>query len=261
MEALGYLDVIYQNIINYILVYTRIISLFYGFTILRKQMVTSKILLSLTAVLSFYVLIILKLPKFNVEMVSISFFLHSIVQVLLGIFGAIILNVVFEIFTGIGQLISTQIGLAAASLFDPKFGMITSLTNFYILSATMLFFMMNGHLALFKIIITSFDYVPVSVTIFNFKGNIIFNYASIIFRGAVLICITLIAAIMMTNICLAVMSKFAPQFNLFSVGLNMSLMIGLICIYLTFDSVISHGNDYITNGLLLLRQYYQGIAS
>jgi len=261
MDSVVYLQLIYTNIVGYILIYTRIISFFYAFTIFRKQIVATRILMSMTSLLALYVLLFFKPKPINLELISLGFFMHSIVQVLLGICGALILNIVFEIFTALGQVISTQIGLTAASLFDPKFGMITSLTNFYILCATMLFFMMNGHLLLFKLLMNSFNYIPVTTMVMNFKGNLIFNYATIIFQGSVLISITLIAAIMMTNMCLAVMSKFAPQFNLFSVGLNMSLLIGLVCIFLTFDSVVSHGNTYIARGLELVQQYYQGVSS
>jgi len=164
------------------------------------------------------------------------------------------------VFISTGQIISMQIGLSAASLFDPKFGMITSLTNFYLVVAMILFFGMNGHLMIIDVIVNSFTLVPANAFISNFHGDAIFKYSSLIFLGGVLISMTIISAILITNICLAVMSKFAPQFNLFSVGLNMTLVIGLVCVYLTFNIVVNRGSAYMQDSIGNYSSFFKGLA-
>lgn len=261
MDILSHIEIIYSHFINYALIMMRIFALLYTFAVFRKGMATIRIISVLSSVLALYVLFMSPQKAFLSDTISIEFFLLMTVQAMIGFVAGLILNLTFEIFTAAGQIISAEIGLSAASLFDPKFGNITTLTNFYVITATILFLAMNGHLIIIEAIVKSFAVLPVDVLIANFKGNVVFKYASIIFVGGVLVSITIIAAILMTNICLAVMSKFAPQFNLFSVGLSMSLIIGLICVYLTYHIVIDRGEQYIHSGINTYMSYLMSLAA
>jgi flagellar biosynthesis protein FliR len=44
---------------------------------------------------------------------------------------------------------------------------------------------------------------------------------------------------------LAIMTKFAPQFNLFSIGINMQVVLGLLCIYLTYHLFVDGSTKVI----------------
>ncbi len=256
MNTIGLMETIYNNILNFTLIFTRIYTLFFTISIFRREMATVRLLVSLSMLLALYALLLAKPAPLSMEIMSLKFIFQEIIQTLIGFTSGMLINIAFELFSSTGQIISTQIGLSAASLFDPKFGMITSLTNFYIVVAMIIFFGMNGHLMIIDVAVKSFITLPVDKTIANFHGNTVFNYSSIIFMGGVMISITIIAAILMTNICLAVMSKFAQQFNLFSVGLNMSLIIGLVCIYLTFNTATRLGGEYIKESLYNFSGYF-----
>jgi flagellar biosynthesis protein FliR len=52
--------------------------------------------------------------------------------------------------------------------------------------------------------------------------------------------------VLLCNITLAILSKLAPQFNLFSVGINIELLLGLFMIYLTFTAFVYHSKDSIS---------------
>lgn len=260
MNTLGLLELIYSHFINFILIFTRIFVLFYTFSVFRREMATTRIMVSLAVILSLYVVMLADSRALNYELLSLQFFMRELVQVIIGFSAGLILNISFEIFSALGQIVSAQIGLSAASLFDPKFGMITTLSNFYIITATIIFFLMNGHLSIIEFVIKSFNTLPVDMLILNFKENIIFKYAGIIFTGSVVTSITLIAAIMMTNICLAIMSKFAPQFNLFSVGLNMSILVGLVCIFLTYQVMVDRCESYLQSAISLYSSYFMSLG-
>jgi len=261
MEILSSLEVIYSQFINFTLIMMRIYTLLYTVTVFRRAMATVRILAVLSAILSIYVLLIAQPKPIATDAMSVQFFLLMIVQGIIGFAAGTILNITFEILSAVGQIVSAEIGLSAASLFDPKFGNITTLSHFYLITATIIFLSMNGHLLIIDAIVKSFIALPVDVVITNFKGNVIFDYAGIIQRGSVLISITIIAATLMTNICLAIMSKFAPQFNLFSVGLNMTLIIGLICVYLTYYIVVDRCDQYIHSGINAYTSYLFSLAA
>ena len=261
MESFANIESIYGHIVNFMLIMTRVFAVLYTFVLFRREMATSKIMLSLSAIISMYVLMLTPEKPLVEDIFSVTYLFKTTNQLLIGFVAGTILNICFEVATGFGQIVSSQIGLTTASLFDPKFGMITSLTNFYLMVCMVIFLMMNGHLLVIEVLVHSFKALPVDNITLKLNYMSVFYFASIIFSGSVLISMTVIAAIMMTNICLAIMSKFAPQFNLFSVGLNMTMIIGLVIVYLTFDNVSSRFSEYITIVINNFSSYFQMVKS
>ncbi len=261
MDSYFFLDKLYPLIINYMLITTRISTFIFTFNVFRKGMASVKALVALAFIMSFYVIMLYDHSSIKIDVLSLHYFMATITQIVIGFCGGLILNIAVEIFTAVGQLVSTQVGLSAASLFDPKFGMITSLTTFYIITFIVIFLSMNGHLIMLQAIVNSFKVLPVSVLVTNFHGEAIAKFSSIIFEGSLLISLTIVSAILMTNLSLAIMSKFAPQFNLFSVGLNMSILIGLVCVYLSFELMVDKSHDYVGDVITFLMSYMNEIGS
>ncbi len=261
MQALLYLEQIYQNIIGYSLIFTRVFAALYTISIFRRDMATTRFVITLSAVLSFYVLGMVKIDQTVATSLSLGLLMQTMQQALIGFASGLVINLIFEIFISAGQIASMQIGLSTASLFDPRFGMVTSLSQFYLIVGMVLFLSMNGHLILIEAVVNSFVAIPIGKSIHNFLGGSLFNYAGIIFVGGVAMSIIILTITLLTNICLAVMSKFAPQFNLFSVGINMTLVIGLITLFLSFNLIADRGAEYIQQGLDALMHYYKNVGA
>lgn len=261
MELLSDLDKIYSSMQSFILIMTRIVVLLLTFNIFRRGMASAKLITSLSAILSLYVVLLSNQTIDQSNVLSLSYFMQSITQVLLGFIGGVILNLAMEVVTIVGQIVSTQLGLSAASLFDPRFGMITSLTNFYIITFIILFFMMNGHYIIIKTVVDSFEYLPVTRIILNYNGLEIIQFAGIIFTGAIMMVISLMGAILMVNFSLAIMSKFAPQFNLFSIGLNISILVGLVCVYFSFEMLADKTHDNLVAVLNYYANYFKSLVT
>ena len=81
----------------------------------------------------------------------------------------------------------------------------------------------------------------------------VLSYSSVIFSGSIMLSMTIVITILLTNISLAVMTKFAPQFNIFSIGINMTLIMGLITIYVTYNLFLNQGGHIIVDGLNYLQ--------
>lgn len=255
MNILSYIPLIYAKFGLFILVFTRISSMFTTFILFRRDYVNSRIVISLSGVLAIYVVVADQMPYANLDLYSIKMLSQVFFEMFMGFVAGFILNVVFEVFSGFGQLVSTQIGLGMASLIDPKLGSITTLTHFYSFSAILLFLFLNGHLFIIEMILDSFSTIPVGKVFFPNKIiSEMLSYSGIIFYGSVMLSISIIIAIMLTNFALALMSKFAPQFNLFSIGINLSLIIGLLYVYFSF-SMFSEKGSVLIQGCLDLLQH------
>ncbi len=260
MEILGLFTQIYPKFAIFVLIFTRLFAFFYTFSMFRREMASMRLLVTLSFVLACYVLMLAKSVVVTDNLLSLVFFLHAMVQFVIGFASGLIMNIILEVFSAIGQIVSMQIGLSAASLFDPKFGVITSLTHFYVMVGTIIFLEMNGHLMMIDTLVRSFSVLPVGVLLTQFYGSSIASFSSIIFSGSILVSMTVIAAVLMTNIAMAFISKFAPQFNLFSIGLNVSILIGLVCITLSFQIYIDHGHAVINEILSFFRHYVIGLG-
>lgn len=233
--------------------FTRISAFLSTFILFRRDSITLRITISLSAILAVYVVLIDPTKQASTDVLSIPIFIQMLYQVFIGFISALILNIIFEVFVALGQIIATEIGLSIASLMDPRFGGITSLTHFYVITTSLIFLLLNGHLFALKAIVDSFVALPLYHT-FVPKTLItdILTYSSIIFSSSVLLSITIIMTVLLTNISLAVMTKFAPQFNLFSIGINITLIIGLFSLYLTFDVLVEKTMVLIQEGLQFL---------
>lgn len=260
MNLLQNLPLLYEKIDTFILAFTRISALFSTFVFFRREFLNARIIVALSAILALFVIIYNGSSTVNYDMVSIKMLIDSVTQFFIGFLSGLILNIVFEIFTALGQIVSTQIGLSLASVIDPRLGSISNLTQFYIYSITIVFLSMNGHLFVIKTIMESFATLPLGhVFDYHFLLKDIFNYSGIIFSGSLLLSVTVILAILITNFSLALMTRFAPQFNLFSIGINITMILGLFCVYLTFNLFIDRGSSILQQGFAFLSNLIGGL--
>lgn len=257
MEIIQLIPQIYEKFAMYVLIFTRIAAMLTTFVLLRRDLITGRVIIALSSILSIYVLLLYPSAQITYDVFSLQSLIHMLFQALLGLVAGIILNIIFNVFIGVGQIISTQIGLGMASLIDPRFGYITSLTHFYMITTTLLFLYLNGHLFAIKSIVDSFSIMPV-----NYEAmpsdllHSVLIYAGIIFKGSVMLSITIVVVLLLTNIALAIMTKFAPQFNLFSIGINMELVLGLFCIYITYHLFVDSSMTLIRE---CLNYFYQAM--
>lgn len=252
MDIIQIIPTIYGKFILFVLIFTRISSMLTTFVLFRRDLLTARVIIALSSLLSIFVLLNFPQPDIKFELFSVAILSRLFIQAIIGLISGLFLNLIFEVFIVAGQVVSTQAGLSIASLIDQRFGFITSLTHFYIITMTLIFLSLNGHLFILKALVDSFAVMPVDhVFVPSSMMAQLLSYSSILFSGAVMLAITIIIVLLMTNIALAVMTKFAPQFNLFSIGINLELLIGLFCVYATYQYFVNESSSLIRDSLLL----------
>ena len=83
---------------------------------------------------------------------------------------------------------------------------------------------------------------PVKETLENTNAKIVFlgDYINIGFR----ICLPIFCAMLITNCVLGIMAKVAPQMNMFAVGIQIKLLMGLMVMFLTVG-MLPYISDFI----------------
>jgi len=210
----------------------------------------------LTAKLGLAVSISLLVAPFNfnaplLQALSADMFVITLNQVLIGVAMGFILQIVFSMFVIGGQVVAYQMGLGFAQMVDPQSGtQVPVISQFYIIFITLLFFSFNGHLAVFDTLIDSFKLLPISQEGLHSSGIWeIIDWSKHMFLGGVSIALPAIAAIFMVNLTFGLVTRSAPQFNIFSIGFPITIVTGFLIIYITATTIYPHFSEQLSQSL------------
>ena len=156
-------------------------------------------------------------------------------QTLIGIAMGLVLRVVFATLDLMGEIISLQMGLSFATFFDPLAGGQTAVVGeFLTLLATLVLLSLNGHLLMLDALARSFEWLPVTATLPH-KGGwmVLVRFGASIFASGLLMALPVVTALLITNIALGVLTRAAPQLNLFAIGFPITLTVGFGVLLLT----------------------------
>lgn len=156
-------------------------------------------------------------------------------QGLIGIALGFTMRLVFAGIDLAGELIGLQMGLGFAVFYDPQnASQLPIVAELAGLLALLIFLAANGHLMLLALLAESFSVLPVGATALRATGWLaLLQGGASIFSIGVLLALPLISALLIANIALGVLTKVAPQLNLFAVGFPLTLMAGFIMLALT----------------------------
>lgn len=150
----------------------------------------------------------------------------------------------YMIFTAIyvaGELIDMQIGFGVVNVIDPVSNIQVSITSTFYFILCMLFFLLcNGHHVLIRALFNSYDYIPIGKAVFGdgLQSRIIEVFGGV-FLIAFKIAAPILAAILVTDVALGVLSKTVPQLNVFVVGMPLKIILGLAVLVLTMPLFVS----------------------
>lgn len=163
-------------------------------------------------------------------------------QVLIGLATGFILQMAFSAIVIGAQTIAMSMGLGFATAVDPQNGVqVPVLSQYYLTLATLIFLALNGHLLLVQLLVDSFRTLPVGMAGLSANGLWdIVNWGGRMFAGAVLIALTGIASMLLINLAFGVMSRAAPQLNIFGVGFPVMMGAGFIVIMLSLPGLTPH---------------------
>lgn len=195
-------------------------------------------------------------PLPDVEMMSYQGLVISMQQVLIGLVSGFIVQLVFGVVVFAGQAMAYSMGLGFASMVDPQSGQqIPVLAQFYIIVSTLIFLVLDGHLMLIRMVLDSFNTVPIAVDGLE-QAEIwsVIAWSSRLFASGLLLSLPVMASLLMVNVSFGVAARAAPQLHIFSVGFPVTLMLGLLLIWLTLPNLLQRFTGVMADGYGLLEQ-------
>lgn len=178
-------------------------------------------------------------------------------QILIGLGIGLILRFIFSAVAMAGQTISYSMGLGFAMMTDPQSGLqVPVIGQFLSILASLIFLSLNGHLAMIEFIARSFEVAPIgglgpSPDAFQ----VIIRWSSIIFSAGISIAMPAMIALLNINLLLGIMTRVAPQLNIFSVGFPVTLMMGIIIILVTLPTLLPAFQRLMTEAFQVAAQF------
>lgn len=175
-------------------------------------------------------------------------------QLMIGIAMGLAIRIVFSAVEMAGHIMGLQMGLGFATFFDPQNStQIPIMGQFLGVVAMLLFIAINGHLLLITVLVESFEVMPIGLQPLASEGwKTLALWGGEIFRGGVLIALPVIAVLMMVNIALAILTRAAPQLNIFAVGFPLTLAVGFVVISVSISYLLPIFGSMIETAMQML---------
>lgn len=182
------------------------------------------------------------------------YIVYIIQELFLGILMGFVLQLVFQVFVLGGQIISMQAGLGFAVMVDPSSkASVPLVSQFYLMMTTLIFLSLNGHLALLDTIMEGFKLMPVGqVTIEHSLVWKVILFSGWMFKEAVLISIPAILSLLIVSLSFGIMTRVAPQLNIFSLGFPITLLMAFVIIKIGLVSIGAQITESIEEGMHVL---------
>ncbi|BAU75684.1 flagellar biosynthetic protein FliR [Metapseudomonas furukawaii] len=239
---------------SFVLPLFRIAALLMTMPIIGTQLVPTRVRLYLS--LAIAMVLVPTLPAMpQVEAISLGSLLLVAEQIIIGALMGFILQLFFHAFVVAGQIISMQMGLGFASMVDPTNGVsVPVLGQFYLMLVTLLFLAMNGHLVVFEVLAESFVTLPVGGGLLVDHHWEVAGKLGWVMGAGLLLALPAITALLVVNLAFGVMTRAAPQLNIFSIGFPLTLALGLVIVWIGLADILAQYQVLASDALQLLRE-------
>lgn len=160
-------------------------------------------------------------------------------ETMLGVTLGLMCTICFYVVNLAGQLMDMEMGLSMANMFDPMTNMQFSVTgNLYNYLLMLMLVVTNMHYYILRAIVDSFSYFNVGEAVFDTVSlkNVVVDFIANYFMIAVRIILPVFCCMLLINVVLGVLAKAAPQMNMFVVGMQIKVLVGLIILVLVIQS-------------------------
>ncbi|ATC95501.1 flagellar biosynthetic protein FliR [Pseudoalteromonas tunicata] len=233
------LAIIMQWMADFLLPLTRISAMLMVMVGIGVRTVPTRIKAALAVMVTLVVIPVLPPAEFT-NLFSFEMVLVVLQQTLIGVAMGFASVLMLNTFVMAGQLLAMQSGLGFATMIDPTNGQnVPAVGQFYLILATLLFWTYDGHLIMVKMLVLSFTTIPIDGNwwhVANFREVAV--WGGWLFATALVLSLAPLTAMLITSISFGVMTRAAPQLNIFSIGFPFTLMMGLIIIWATMGNFV-----------------------
>ncbi|MHA6484385.1 flagellar biosynthetic protein FliR [Paenibacillus sp. strain BS8-2] len=230
------MNAIVQGFPIFLLIFCRITAFFVIAPVFSSRGVPNTFKIGLGFFISFIVFLTYGMDQTVVT--DAEYVLAVIREILIGVLLGYVVYLFFMIVQMAGSIMDMQIGFAMANVVDPHTGASAPLLgNFKYMLMIVVFLLMNGHHYLLTGLMDSYQWLPLANDMFSrmMSGGItefLTRTFSNTFLLALQVSAPLVVAMFLTDLGLGFLTKTAPQFNIFVIGIPLKIIVGLVLMFL-----------------------------
>ncbi len=163
-----------------------------------------------------------------------------------------------------GTVVDMQIGLSMVSMMDPATNQQVTITgSLYSQYLTMALIISGMYQYILRALADSFTLVPINGAVINSDKmlqvmlDFMKDYIVIGFR----ICLPIFIITFITNVVLGILAKVSPQMNMFSVGIQIKIIVGLMIMFITVGMLNDASNFILINTKEMIQEFVQSLSA
>lgn len=169
----------------------------------------------------------------------LSFMLALVREMLIGYALGLVVNLFIAWVLMAGEIMDMEMGSSVSKIYDPQSGISMPITGTALnIMFTLIFFSTNGHLTLIKIVAESLTMFPPGPQMVAFEVG---RYLTMMLGDMIMLALKLampvLAIELLSEAGLGVLMRIVPQINVFVVGIQIKLAIGLIVVVLALPAI------------------------
>ncbi len=175
-------------------------------------------------------------------------------QVLVGVAVGLAMQIVFAAVQIAGDMVGLTMGLSFANFIDPQNSTEAPVIgNFLSLTLMLLFLSINGHLMLIAALVDTFRAFPLGgATLSGLDARALVVAGSSLFELGLKLSLPVVAALLLANVAMGVLTRTAPQLNLFAVGFPVTVLVGLVMLLVALPFLFAPLEQSILHALTLV---------
>lgn len=257
LEWLADLENLSDSLSEWFWSFVRVAAMLSSAPIIGSRLIPARmrILFAMLIVISVFPLIEQSIT-ITIDPLSLEGLITTLNQFLIGLLVGFTLQLVFNAIALAGEQIAVTMGLGFAQMVDPQSGIqVPVVSQFFVIFGTLLFLSFNGHIMLIEMIVLSFKLLPIGSEILN-QSSLwqMLEWASVMFVGAVVVALPAVTALLIVNLSMGVMTRAAPQLNIFSVGFPVTILIGFGFILAWLPGYLPIFSELMNQGFSAIRQ-------
>ena len=194
----------------------------------------------------------------NLDLVRVVF-----AEILIGLVVGLFVSILFASVALAGEKIATSGGLGFAAQVDPNSGGQTPvISNILTLFLIVIFLSIDGHLALIRAIHFSYEILPMGISLdLRNASKFGVDAAGAMFEIAAVIMLPIVILLLMTNFTVGVVTRSAPQLNLFSFGFPITLLVVFLGLYASATPLGYAMEELVEFSLSFVDQFFESISN
>lgn len=178
-------------------------------------------------------------------------------QVTVGLSIGFMVRLIFAAVELAGEVVGFQMGLNFAAFFDPTTNAQSSaVARFFGQMVTLLFVVMNGHLMVISAVVRSFETFPTNQNFLQALAHMkLYEFGAELFASGLWIALPMIGMLMFVNLGLGIVSRVAPQMNIYAIGFPITLSVGLVGIAVTLPMLDQPFMALMERGITLFSRH------